>query len=130
MQEYCALGTKSETTLKEGLKWMAELKLRASELAFARNPHELMRVLECFSLMAVGEMTLHASLSRRASSRALAFTRLDYPDLDPPEWAKFTTIKLVGNEVEYEELPLNYALLPPYAATYEENYRRYCSLGK
>ena len=130
MQEYCALGTKSETTLKEGLKWMAELKLKASEVAFARNPHELMRVLECFSLMAVGEMTLHASLSRKASSRALAFTRLDYPDLDAPEWAKFTTIKQVGNEVKYEELPLKYALLPPYAASYEENYQRHCSLGK
>jgi succinate dehydrogenase/fumarate reductase flavoprotein subunit len=109
---------------------MAELKLRASEVSFARNPHELMRVLECFSLIAIGEMTLHASLSRRASCRALAFTRLDCPDLDPPEWAKFTTIKLVGNEVEYEELPLNYALLPPYAATYEENYRSHCSFGK
>ncbi|MGA2106795.1 MAG: FAD-dependent oxidoreductase [Syntrophorhabdales bacterium] len=128
MQEYCGSGTKSEKTLKEGLKWMKDLRVRASSMAFARNPHELMRVMECFSLMSVGEMTLHGSLARRASSLPLAFRRIDYPELDPPGWNKFTAIRWVGGEVEYGEMPLNYAVSPPFASSYEENYRRHCFL--
>jgi len=76
----------------------------------------------------VGEMIVHASLARKASSSALDFKRLDYPDMDPPEWEKFVTIRLENGEVKLGELPFNYWLLPPNAPTYRENYERHCGL--
>ena len=45
----------------------------------ARNPHELMRTLECGVRLTVGEAMMHASLARKASSAGLVFKRLDYP---------------------------------------------------
>ena len=50
---------------------MADRSIRESEAAraYARNPHELWRTLEVMVRMTVGEMIMHASLARRASSR-------------------------------------------------------------
>ena len=42
---------------------------------------------------------MHASLSRKASSKPLDFNRIDYPHIDPPEWDKFVTTKLENGEV-------------------------------
>jgi succinate dehydrogenase/fumarate reductase flavoprotein subunit len=53
-------------------------------------------------------MVLHASLARKASSAALNFYRIDYPELDPPEWNKYVTIKLESGRVTSGELPLKY----------------------
>jgi succinate dehydrogenase/fumarate reductase flavoprotein subunit len=127
MQDYCG-EYKSEESLKIGLTRLDEARTAEAAAASARNPHELTRILECLSLINVGEMTLHASLARKASSFFLNFKRLDYPEVDPPEWNKFTTIKLAEGEVRYGELPFNYWLLPPYASTYKENYEAHCRL--
>ncbi len=35
----------------------------------------------------------------------LQFQRIDYPDVDPPEWNKFLTIKLENDKVKIGELP-------------------------
>jgi len=51
---------------------------------------------------------VHASLVRKASSRFLDFHRIDYPQLDPPEWRKYITIKQADGKVQIGELPLNY----------------------
>jgi succinate dehydrogenase/fumarate reductase flavoprotein subunit len=85
-------------------------------------------MLDCFSLITVGEMVMNASLVRKASSRQLDFHRLDYPEVDPPEWKKLLPIKLEDGQVKVRELPLDYHLKPPYAPTYEENYKLHCSL--
>jgi hypothetical protein len=53
---------------------------------------------------------------------------MDYPEIDPPEWNKFVTIKLENGDVQVGELPLRWWLKPPYASTYEENYRKHCGL--
>jgi len=71
---------------------------------------------------------MHASLARKASSAFLGFSRYDYPEMDPPKWHKFFPIKLEGDKVVVRELPLDYHLKPPYAPTYEENYRLHCGL--
>jgi succinate dehydrogenase/fumarate reductase flavoprotein subunit len=127
MQDYCG-DYKSEESLKIGLIRLNEVREGEAATAYARNPHELMRVLECLSLLNVGEMTMHASLARKASSSLLNFKRLDYPEVDPPEWNKFTTIKSEHEKVKYGELPLNYWLLSPNALTYKENYEVHCGL--
>ncbi|MBW1896799.1 MAG: FAD-binding protein [Deltaproteobacteria bacterium] len=127
MQDYCG-EYKNEDTLKTGLEWLNSIRESEGSKAFARNPHELMRVLECLSRITVGEIIMHASLARKASSMPLDFKRLDYPDMDPPAWQKFITTRLEKGEVKVGELPHKYWLLPPYAPTYKENYERHCGL--
>jgi succinate dehydrogenase/fumarate reductase flavoprotein subunit len=125
MQDYCG-EYKSDGTLKLGLWWLNNIRESEGARAYARNPHELMRTLECFVRITVGEMIMNASLARKASSRG--FKRLDYPEMDSPEWNKFITIKLENEEAKIGELPLNYWLKPPNAPTYEENYKKHCGI--
>jgi len=127
MQDYCG-EFKSEEILKTGLRWLDSIKNSEAANAWARNPHELMRILECLSRITVGEIVMQASLARKASSKPLDFNRLDYPETDPSEWNKFVTTRLEKGEVKRGELPLNYWLLPPNASTYKENYEKHCSL--
>lgn len=127
MQDYCG-EYKSEETLKTGLKWLESIRESEAERTNVRNPHELMRTLDCLVRITVGEMTMHASLARKASSGILEFKRLDYPEVDPPEWNKYVTTRLEDGEVKQGELPLEYWLLPPYTSTYEENYKKHCGL--
>jgi len=127
MQDYCG-EYKSEETLKTGLRWFNSIRESEASMAYARNPHELERTLECLTHITVGEIVMHASLARKASSMPLEFKRLDYPEMDPPEWNKFVTIRLENEDVKVGELPFNYWLLPPNAPTYEENYQKHCDL--
>jgi succinate dehydrogenase/fumarate reductase flavoprotein subunit len=125
MQDYCGK-YKNETTLKLGLRLFKELRETEGSETYVANPHELGRLIECYSLISLGEMIMHASLVRKASSKYLDFYRLDYPELDPPSWQKFLPMKLKGNKVISRELPFDYHLKPPYASTYQENYKVHC----
>jgi len=127
MQDYCGR-YKNELTLNLGLRLLKELKETEAATACAANPHELGRLLECFSLITVGELVMNASLARKASSVYLDFHRLDYPEMDPPEWQKLLPIRLEDNKVKVSELPFDFHLRPPYTPTYEENYQLHCGL--
>ena len=125
MQDHCGQ-YKSEETLQVGLGLLQELKESEATTVYAANPHELARAVECQSIITVGEAVIHASLARKASSALLNFVRLDHPSVDPLEWQKLLPIKLVDGKVTVGELPLDYHLRPPYAPTYEENYKLHC----
>jgi succinate dehydrogenase/fumarate reductase flavoprotein subunit len=127
MQDYCG-EFKSEKILQMGLDWIRSIRESEAPTAFARNPHELCRVLECHTHMTIGEIIMQASLARKASSLLLDFKRLDYPEVDPPEWNKIVTIRQENNNFKVGELPLKYWLLPPYAPSCEENYRKHSEL--
>jgi succinate dehydrogenase/fumarate reductase flavoprotein subunit len=127
MQDYCGK-YKNETTLNLGLKLLKDLRETEGSETYVANPHELGRLLECYSLITLGEMVMHASLARKASSVYLDFYRLDYPELDPPEWQKFLPIRLKDNRVVVRELPFDFHLKPPYAPTYKENYQLHCGI--
>jgi succinate dehydrogenase/fumarate reductase flavoprotein subunit len=127
MQDYCG-EYKSENTLKLGLEMFSSISESEAATVYARNPHELARSLECLNHITVGEMVMQASLARKASSAALGFNRLDFPQTDPPEWNKFITIRMENGEVKADERPLRWWLQPPYASTYEENYWKHCGL--
>jgi succinate dehydrogenase/fumarate reductase flavoprotein subunit len=127
MQDYCG-EYKSEETLKMGLRWFDSVRESEASTVYARNPHELVRSLECLTHITVGEIIMHASLARKASSAFLEFNRLDYPEIDPPEWNKLVTLRLENGDIKVGELPLNYWLLQPNAPTYEENYKKHCGL--
>ena len=127
MQDYCGK-YKSEEILKMGLWWLNSIRGSETERVYVRNPHELARFLETMVRLTVGEIIMNASLARQASSRPLDFWRLDYPEVDPPEWQKFVTIKLENGKVRVGERPLDFWLRPPYATTYEENYKLHSGL--
>jgi succinate dehydrogenase/fumarate reductase flavoprotein subunit len=127
MQDY--LGEyKNAETLQMGLAWLDSIRESEAARAYARNPHELVRVLECYSRLDAAEVMIRASLERKASSRSLGFYRLDYPQLDPPEWTKLITLRLEDGEVKTGEHPVDYYLKAPCAASFEENYRDHCGL--
>ncbi len=121
MQVYCG-DVRNEESLKIGLKWLEELKEQEATTVYARNPHELGRALESLSLITAAEMVMHASLARKASSVWLDFHRSDYPEIDPPEWHKWVTIKLDGDKVKTGELPIDYW------GPLKENYEAHCGL--
>jgi succinate dehydrogenase/fumarate reductase flavoprotein subunit len=127
MQIYCG-EYKSEQMLKMGLWWLNSIKESEAAWTYVRNPHELVRYLECLSRITISEMIINASLAREASSRPLDFKRVDCPNTDPPEWNKFITIKLEDGEVKIGDMPLNYWVLPPNAPTHRENYEKHCGL--
>ena len=127
MQDYCG-EYKAETTLTEGLRLLGEIRESEAAAVGAANPHELARAVECQAIITTGEAIIHASLARRASSALLSFARLDYPQMDPPEWHKLLPIKLEEGRVTVAEWPLDYHLQAPYAPTYEENYRLHSDL--
>ena len=74
----------------------------------ARNPHDLIRSIEVLNILTSAEIVLHSCLARKASSRELHFTRLDYPDNDPPAWHKFVTVQRTADGVRYDAKPLDY----------------------
>jgi succinate dehydrogenase/fumarate reductase flavoprotein subunit len=127
MQDYCG-EYRGEEALRMGLWWLNDIRESEAQRTYIRNPHELARYLECMVRITNGEIMMHASLARQASSQILDFKRIDYPEMDPLEWMKFITVKQEKGDVTTGERPLNYWLLPPYKPTYEENYRDHCML--
>jgi succinate dehydrogenase/fumarate reductase flavoprotein subunit len=127
MQDYCGK-YRSQETLEIGLAWLRSIEDSEYAAIAARNPHELMRTLEVGVRLEVGRAMMHASLARKASSKALDFSRLDYPASDPPEWNKLVTIRKHGGDVLVRDLDCDYPLLPPYAPSCEQNYRAHCGL--
>jgi succinate dehydrogenase/fumarate reductase flavoprotein subunit len=107
MQYFCS-EFKDEKLLHMGLDALKEIEEVHVPRLYALDPHKLMRAIEDLSLLEHGRIILNASLARCASSRMLNFFRIDYPQLDPPEWHKFVTVKLENGKVKAGELPFNY----------------------
>lgn len=99
MTTYCN-EVKNEPVLKAGLEAFQEVKEEEAPRLHAKNPHELMHALETLNLITIGEAILHASLARKASSESLGFFRIDYPEMDPPEWRKWVTVKMENGQVK------------------------------
>jgi len=99
---------KTEKLLKMGLDALKEIEEVHIPRLYALDPHKLMRSIEDLSLLTHGRIILEASLARRASSRYLNFFRIDYPEIDPPAWNKFVTVKMENGQPKAGELPLNY----------------------
>jgi succinate dehydrogenase/fumarate reductase flavoprotein subunit len=127
MKDYCGK-YKNETTLNLGLRLLNELKTTELASAQASNPHELGRLMECHSLISLGEMVMKASLERKAGCNMLDFHRLDYPQMDPPEWKKLLPIRQENGKAKVRELPLDFHLRAPYASDYEANYKKYAGV--
>ncbi|NLV50264.1 MAG: FAD-binding protein, partial [Clostridiales bacterium] len=95
----------TERLLKMGLEEIERIEAEAVPRLFALDPHKLMRSVEDLSMIEYAKIIIRAMLARKASSRALGLNRIDYPEMDPPEWDKFLTIKQENGEVKLGELP-------------------------
>jgi len=121
MQHYCG-DVKSDEKLIIGLKWLDELREGEGQTLYARNPHELMRSLEVLSLIDWCQVVMHQCLARKSSSKYLNFDRLDYPEVDPPEWRKWITIKQQNGDVVIGERSIDYW------GDLVSNYTKHCGL--
>ncbi len=107
MQYFCS-EYKTEKLLNMGLDALKEIEEVFVPRLYALDPHKLMRSIEDLSLLTHGQIIINASLARKASSRMLNFFRIDYPEVDPPEWNKYVTVQLENNKVKVGELPFAY----------------------
>ena len=48
------------------------------------------------------KIIIQAMLARKASSVPLGLNRIDYPEMDPPEWDKYLTLKLEKDRIQLE----------------------------
>ena len=108
MQFFCS-EFKTGSLFNMGLDALKDIEDNWVPKLYALDPHKLMRSLEDLSILTYAQIILHASLARKASSRFLDFHRIDYPELDPPEWNKLITVKLENGKVKVGELPLDYS---------------------
>ena len=108
MQWFCA-EYKTEHLLKMGLESLNEIEHRWVPSLYASDPHKLLRGMEDLSILNYAQAILHSSLARKASTKWLGFQRIDYPQMDPPEWNKLTTIRLENNNAVPGERSLDYA---------------------
>ena len=106
--QYFVSEFKTERLLKMGLEEIERLEAEAVPRLFALDPHKLMRTIEDLSMIEQAKVVIHASLARKASSAVLGFNRIDYPEVDPPEWNKYLTLKLENNRVQTGEMPPRY----------------------
>jgi len=119
MQNYCG-EFKNEELLKLGLIWLEDLQRNETPRVHVDTPHKLVRTLEVFNILTCCEMIIHASMARKASTPYLGFFRQDYPQINPPEWHKWVTIKLEDGGVSAGTLPIDFW------APMAENYEKHC----
>jgi succinate dehydrogenase/fumarate reductase flavoprotein subunit len=103
--QYYVSEYKTERLFKMGLGALEKIEKEAVPSLYALDPHKLMRTLEDLSMLEHAKIIINASLARKASSRPLMFQRIDYPEVDPPEWDKFLTIKQENGEIKIGERP-------------------------
>jgi succinate dehydrogenase/fumarate reductase flavoprotein subunit len=105
VMQYYVSEYKTESLFKIGLEALQKIEIETVPTLFALDPHKLMRSLEDLSMLEHAKIIIQASLARKASSMPLNFQRIDFPTMDPPEWNKFLTVKLEGNQVKIGERP-------------------------
>jgi len=120
---------KSKSVLEHALNMLQSVKEGEFEELYARNPHELVRVHECYTSMVLAEMVIRASLAREASNTFLNFSRYDFPEVNQPEWDKYITVKELDGKPVIGELPLRYFLKGQYSGDWAENYHKYKAKG-
>jgi succinate dehydrogenase/fumarate reductase flavoprotein subunit len=108
MRNHCAK-EKNQELLETGLDLLQGYRQEILPQTYARNPHELMRLLEVYSILDVSEIILHSSLARRASKKILDFHRLDSDESTKEEENCFILVsRSAEDKVVHSRLPLDY----------------------
>jgi succinate dehydrogenase/fumarate reductase flavoprotein subunit len=87
---------KTENLFKMGLGALERMKKEFVPQLYALDPHKLLRTVEDLTMLEHSKMIMQASLARKASR--MGFMRIDYPEMDPPEWNKFLIAKLENDK--------------------------------
>ena len=103
--QYFVSEFKTERMLSMGLEEIERIEAESVPRLFALDPHKLMRSIEDLSMIEYAKIIIQASLARKASSNFLNFKRIDYPQIDPPEWNKYLTMKLENDKILHGDLP-------------------------
>jgi succinate dehydrogenase/fumarate reductase flavoprotein subunit len=112
VMQLCCGEYKTIPVLEQGLMWLDSIKKQETQQTYARNPHELARVLECETRITVSEVYLHACIAKieeeknRGGRGKLIFNQL-------ADGKVITTVR-----------ERRYWLKAPYAPSYLENYDR------
>jgi hypothetical protein len=117
--QYYASEFRTERLFKMGLGALEKIEKESVPMLYALDPHKLMRSLEDIHMLEHAKIILQASLARKASSMPLGLHRIDYPEMDPPEWNKFSTIKLENDEIKIGERP------PEFWGNMKEQYEKH-----
>ena len=107
MQHHCG-AFKTDELLTRGLSELDEIEAQDVPRLMARNPHDLIRVLEVLNILTTAKIVIHSSLARKASSHPLHFSRLDHADADQSAWRKFVTVRDTPDGVRVDAKPLDY----------------------
>lgn len=107
MQHHCG-AVKQEELLQLGLSRLQQMEMGQATRLIASNPHELMRALEVQNILTNAQLVIHACLARKASAKHLHFHRSDFPELDPPDWHRFVTVKWTEEGVQEGSYPIDY----------------------
>jgi succinate dehydrogenase/fumarate reductase flavoprotein subunit len=116
MQNYCG-ELKNGELLAIGAQWLDDLEANEAPRVGADNPHQLMRVLEVHDILTCSQMIVAACQARKASSTHLHFERIDYPQMDAPEWRKWVVIRKHDGQTAVSDRPI------AFWGEYEANYR-------
>ena len=115
MQQTCG-DLRTVPVCEHGLKWFDSIRKQELQMTYARNPHELWRVLECESRITVGEIYLNSAIAQikaqEEGNSGLIFNQLK-------DGKRITTFR--------ED---KWWLKPPYASTYLENFEKFTALEK
>ncbi|NLV50990.1 MAG: FAD-binding protein [Clostridiales bacterium] len=117
MQQDCG-DIKTPSVCEHGLMWLDSIKKHEMQMTYARNPHELVRVLECESRMTVAEIYLHLCKANFKAQEEGAGS------------GKIMFVKRIGGELILTYKEDKWWLKPPYAPTYLENYMKCRALEK
>ncbi len=83
---------KTEKLFRIGLYALERMEKEFAPQLYACDPHKLLRTIEDLTMLEHSKMIMQASMARKASR--MGFQRIDYPEMDPPEWNKFLVAKL------------------------------------
>lgn len=108
MQQCCG-EYKTVSILRQGLRWLESIHDNEAQLTYARNPHELARVLECETRFEVSRIFLTACIARLENG-------------EPEDGYLFSRLENGGPVTVKKEK--NYWLRGENAPDYLENYRR------
>ena len=100
----------AEISLRLGLDWLKSLRENELTQTYARNPHELVRVLETESRLTVSEMFLQGCLSKVLSDAAGISDKF------------IVDKRQEDGTVKTTYMDMDYFLKPPYKPTLAENY--------
>lgn len=111
MQQCCG-EYKTIPILKHGLQWLESIKQNEGQRTYARNPHELARVIECETRFVVSSIFLHACISKLEGEQC------------GEHRSGYVFNRLEGANVISVHREEKYWLKGENAPTYLENYRR------